>query len=89
MKDRSEYQKQVIKRYYDNRGQIDEQRLGELVTSLFLAEGKRRVNLWRTAEQIMIRLNVPNSRVEHVVGTDDPAILAEVVKDIQSGDIKR
>lgn len=88
MKNYSDYQKKVIKRYYDNREQIDEQRLSELVANLYLAEGKKRAKLWATAEELMRRLNVPESRVKHVVGTDDPAILAEVVQDIQKGIIK-
>jgi len=85
----SRYQQGVIKRYYDNRDQIDEQHLSELVTNLYLSEGKKRAKHWETAEQIMIRLGVPESRVEHVVASDDPAILAEVVKDVQSGLIKK
>lgn len=88
MPEYSNYQKKVISRYYENRDQIDQSRLEELVTSLFLAEGKKRAKLWKTAEEIMLRLNVPKSRIEHVVGTDDPAILVEVVKDLQAGRIK-
>lgn len=84
----SEYQKQVIRRYYENRDQIDEGRLSELVTSLYLAEGKKkRAKLWESAEETMRRLKVPESRIKHVVGTDDPAILAEVVNDLQAGRI--
>lgn len=89
MAEYSKYQKKVIGRYYDNREQIDEGRLSELVTNLFLADGKKRAKLWKTAEELMLRLNVPQGRVEHVVGTDDPAILAEVVKDLQAGRIKK
>ena len=85
MPDYSNYQKKVIQRYYDNRDQVDEQRLAELVTNLYLAEGKKRANFWKTAKEVMLRLNVPASRVEHVVSTDDPAILAEVVKEVQAG----
>jgi len=81
----SDYQRKVIKRYYDNREQVDEQRLAELVTSLYLAEGKKRANLWKSARETMLRLKVPTSRVEHVVATDDPAMLAEVVKEVQAG----
>ena len=33
----SPYQQKVIQRYYDNREQMDEQRLAELVTNLYLA----------------------------------------------------
>jgi len=84
----SQSQKKIIGRYYDNREQIDQQRLAELVTNLYLADGKKRAKLWETAEQAMLRLKVPESRVKHVVGTDDPAILAEVVNDLQAGRIK-
>ena len=86
-KEHSNYQKKVINRYYENRDQIDNQRLSELVTNLYLAEGKKRDKLWKSAEELMVRLKVPKSRVEHVMATNDPAILAEVVNDLQSGKI--
>jgi hypothetical protein len=89
MPDHSNYQKSVIRRYYDNREQIDEQRLSELVTNLYLASEKKREKMWQTAEEIMQRLEVPESRIAHVVKTGDPAILAEVVKDLQSGVIQK
>lgn len=85
MADHSEYQKKIIKRYYDNREQVDEQRLAELVANLYLSEGKKRANLWKTAKETMLRLKVPAGRVEHVVSTNDPAMLAEVVKELQAG----
>ena len=85
----SNYQKKVISRYYDNREQIDEQRLSELVTSLYLATGeKQKAKLWKSAEETMTRLGVPKTRVEHVVDKKDPAILAAVVQDLASGAIK-
>jgi len=87
--DYSDYQKKVIKRFYDNREQVDEQRLAELVTNLYLAEGKRRAKMWETAREIMTRMKVPASRIEHIMTTGDPAILAEVVKEVQSGTLKR
>ncbi len=84
----SSYQQKVIKRFYNNRDQMDEQRLGELVADLYLANDKKKLKLWETAREIMLRLGVPESRVEHVVQKADPAILAEVVKDVQRGVIK-
>ena len=85
MQNHSEYQKGIIRRYYDNRDQMDEQRLSELAADLFLAQGKKRGKLWETARELMVRLKVPESRVQHIVTKDDPALLAEVVKDIQRG----
>lgn len=83
----SNYQRKVIGRYYENRDQIDNQRLAELVTSLYLADGKKREKQWKTAEEIMRRLKVPESRIAHVVSSNDPAILAAVVDDLQAGRI--
>ena len=40
MPKRSNYQDRIIRNYYQNRDTIMLQRLGELVTDLFLAEGK-------------------------------------------------
>ncbi|HET6424964.1 MAG TPA: hypothetical protein VFG20_14850 [Planctomycetaceae bacterium] len=87
-RDYSRYQQKVIQRYYDNRDQVDEQRLSDLVANLYLAEGKKKAKLWESAKELMGRLNVPPTRIEHVLKTADPAILAEVVKDIASGKIR-
>jgi len=70
-------------------GAVDEQRLAELVTNLYLAEGKKRSKMWETAREILTRMKVPASRVEHILTTGDPAILAEVVKEVQAGTLKR
>ena len=87
MKDYSDHQKKIIRRYYDNREQIDSQKLAELVTNLYLSEGKKREKLWKSAEDAMRRLKVPESRIAHVMQTGDPAVLAEVVNDLQAGRI--
>lgn len=85
----SAHQQKIIKRYYDNRDQMDDQRLSELAAELYLASDKKKVKLWETARELMTRLGVPTSRVEHVVKSADPAILAEVVKDLQAGKIAK
>ncbi len=85
-RDYSKFQQKVIKSYYDNREQIDEGKLSELVTNLYLAEtDKKKAKLWENATKLMERLEVPATRIEHVVGTQDPAILAAVVQDLQKG----
>ena len=85
-KEYSDYQRKVISRYYDNRDQLDHQRLGELVTNLYLATGeKQKAKLWKSAEEAMTRLKVPPSRIQHILTQKDPAILASVVEDLQRG----
>jgi hypothetical protein len=89
-KDYSDYQRKVISRFYENREHHDDQRLGELVTNLFLATTeKQRDKYWKQAGEAMQRLGVPDSRVTHVVNAREPALLAEVVKDLQAGKIRK
>ncbi len=87
-RDFSKFQKKVIQRYYDNRPALDEQRLAELASDLYLASDKKKPKLWESAREIMERLGTPLSRIEHVMKTADPSQVAEVVKDIQSGKIR-
>ena len=83
-------QQKIIKRFYDNRDQLDEQHLAENVTNHYLATTeKQKAKLWVTVEEMMQRLGVPESRIKHILEKKDPAILAEVVKDLQTGKIKK
>jgi ligand-binding sensor domain-containing protein len=69
--------------------QRDEQRLAELVTNIYLSDGKKREKLWVQAEETMLRLKVPKKRIEHLIKTKDPALIAEVVKELEAGTLKR
>ena len=59
MPKRSNYQDRVIRNYYQNRDEIMLQRLGELVTDLFLAEGKAKTRLWKRVGEVLEKLKVP------------------------------
>lgn len=85
----SNYQQKVIQRYYDNKDQIDEQRLSELVTNLYLAPPKKQAKLWESAEDLMTRMKLPAARIEHVMKTRDAAVLAKLVEELQKGVVKR
>ncbi len=88
-RDYSNYQQKVIQRYYDNKDQIDEQRLSELVTNLYLAPPKKQAKLWESAEDLMTRMKLPAARIEHVMKTRDAAVLAKLVEELQKGVVKR
>ena len=82
----SKFQQGVIRRYYENREQIDEGKLSELVTSLYLAESQSaKDKLWERTESLLERLEVIPSRIEHVMSSRDAAVLAELVADLQKG----
>jgi len=82
MEDFTKYQQKVIKRFYDNRDEIDGQRLQELVTNIYLAEGKKRDKLWVQVEETLTRLKVPAYRIQNVMETKDVEVLAMLVQDM-------
>lgn len=88
-RDYSPHQEKIIKRYYDNRDAIDDQRLAELVTNLYLSDGKKAEKMWGTAQQIMERMELPPTRISHVIASKDPAVLAKVVEELQNGKLKK
>jgi hypothetical protein len=82
MADYSKYQQKIIKNYYDNKDAIALQKLGELVTELYLAEGKARARVWTRIVAALEKLKVPESRVEHIVQKDDPQLLAKLLEEL-------
>lgn len=80
--DYSPYQQKIIKRYYNNQDTLLRQRLAELVSDLYLSEGKKRQRVWKSAAEAMLKLGVPQARIDHLLKQDDPALLAQVVKEL-------
>src|SRR5262245_61514636 len=65
MSDYTPYQKKIIKRYYDHADDIGYQRLSELVSELYLAEGKKLDSLWKQVEKALAKVKVDAKMVEH------------------------
>ncbi len=75
-------QQKIIKRYYDNVSDIKHEQLAELVGELYLAEGKKKEKVWQTTGEVMAKLGVPASRVEHLLKQRKPELIAELVKEM-------
>ena len=56
------------------------QRLGELVTDLYLAEGQAKSRLWKRVAETLEKLKVPKSRIQHLVVSDNPVLVANTLK---------
>jgi hypothetical protein len=80
----SKYQQKIIKNYYDNREAISLQRLSELVTELYLAEGKARERQWKYIIVALEKLGLPEDRIEHLRKKDDPKLLAKLVEELMA-----
>lgn len=77
MENYSRFQQQAIKNFYNNRESIAYQRLGELVTELYLAEGKKRQKLWEQITGHLEKLSVPPDQIAHLTSSDKPELLAQ------------
>lgn len=78
MAEHTPYQKKIIQRYYDNIDAIAVQKLGELVSELYLTvEGKKADKLWDRVRAAMTNLKVPDKLANHIVGQRDVELLAK------------
>jgi hypothetical protein len=80
----SKHQQKIIKNYYDNRGAISLQRLSELVTDLYLAEGKARETKWRQAVGALEKMGIPQKQIDQLRQQDNPALLAKLVEEVMA-----
>jgi hypothetical protein len=81
---RTTKQQKIIQNYYENREAISLQRLSELVTELYLAEGKARQRQWTYVRAALEKLKVPATRIEHLVKQDNPALVAKLVEELMA-----
>ena len=80
MAEHTKYQQKVIRNYYDNRDGIALQRVQELVTELYLSEGKKRTKHWDSLELHLGKLGVKPDVVAHLRREDKPELVASLVK---------
>ncbi len=82
MAELTKYQQKVIQNYYANLDTALLQRLGEQVTDLYLAEGKKREKLWTTITGSLAKLGVPAARIEKLRASDDAKQLAKLLQEL-------
>ncbi len=82
----SEYQKGIVKRYYEHRETIQSTKLSEIVSDLWLADtSSAKAKLWKRAEQILTRAGVKQSTVRQIVGRRDEKALAKMASQVDAG----
>ncbi len=81
-KELSNYQKDVVSRYYENRDTIMLQKLSELVTELYLADtAPKKERLWQRVNKAMINLKVKPVVINHIMAKKNVEILAKNLND--------
>ncbi|RLS30978.1 MAG: hypothetical protein DWH79_09775 [Planctomycetota bacterium] len=86
MAELSKYQQKIVQNYYANLDTALLQRLGEQVTDLYLAEGKKREKLWTSVTGSLAKLGVPASRIDRIRKSDDARQLANLLQELLAKD---
>lgn len=79
----SPHQKGIIKRYYENIDDLSSQKLGELVSDLYLETVPLKKHLlWERARSALLHMKVDEKRVEKIIASRDVLVLAKVVEEL-------
>ncbi len=76
----SRYQQSVIRNYYNNKDNVSLQRAQELLTDLYLAEGKKREKVWESLFMHLERLGVPADQLQHLKESNNPELVAQLIQ---------
>ena len=77
------HQQRIIKNYYENLEDIQNQKLGELIADIYLAETERKkASLWKRVEKTLTHLKVHARTVEYVVKRRDLETLSEIATEL-------
>lgn len=83
-KELSNYQQGVVSNYYANLDTIMLQKLGELLSELYLAESDtQKARLWQRVHKAMLNLKIPPAIIDHIMQKKDVQILAKNLNDWQ------
>lgn len=82
--DLSGHQRKIVSRYYDHRDTIMATKLSELVSELYLAEGKKAETLWGRAAKALANTDADPARAARIVETRDTEALARLVTSLSS-----
>jgi hypothetical protein len=79
-RDLSPYQKGVVKRYYEHRDTIALQKLGEIVSDLYVATSDAKIErAWRAAHKHLIAAGVHKADADWILAERDLGELARLV----------
>ena len=80
MAERTKYQERAIRNFYENREGIALQRVQELVTELYLSEGKKREKHWKNLATHLLKLGVAQDTIDHLIAQGKPELVATLIK---------
>lgn len=87
--DFSKHQRGIVNRYYQHQDTIRSQRLGDLVSELYLSmDDVKAKRLWESARKALLGAGVEKDKVDALVAKRDIKTLAVLAADVDAGRIK-
>jgi hypothetical protein len=87
--DFSKHQRGIVNRYYQHQDTIRSQRLGDLVSELYLSmDDVKAKRLWESARKALLGAGVEKEKVDALVAKRDIKTLAVLAADVDAGRIK-
>jgi len=86
MAEHTRYQQNIIRNYYENRENIALQRAQEIITELYLSEGKKRQKYWQNLANHLLKLDVKQATIDHLIQQDDPQAAAQLIERLSRED---
>jgi hypothetical protein len=80
MENFTRHQQGIIRSYYQNRDTVSFQRVQELLTDIYLAEGKKKEKLWDSMFNHLEKLGVPADQINHIKTKRDPELIAQIIQ---------
>lgn len=82
--DLSKHQRGIVRRYYEHRDTIALQKLGEILSDLWLAESEKKVAaLWNSAATALKNAGADPAHAARIVETRNLKALADLVNELQ------
>ncbi|MFP4176817.1 MAG: hypothetical protein ACOCR1_04995 [Planctomycetota bacterium] len=79
-KDLTPYQQGIVNRYYDNKDDIMNQKLAEIVSDLSVCEDETKVKrLWKSADKALENAGAPKARRKRLIKNRDLEDLAALI----------
>ena len=79
MENYSKYQQSIIKNYYKNQDNVSLQRAQELLTDLYLSEGKKREKVWDSLFTHLEKIGIPHDQLAHLRAENKPELIAKLL----------
>lgn len=81
----TDYQRAAISDYYKNLDTIMLEKLGVLVSELYLAETEGKADkLWQRIRKAMVKLKIPEAIINHIMEKRDVQVLAKNLQEWQN-----